>query len=237
MSIVFKRLNDLKKVPRGWTLLGSFFQTLKSLRAGTLSLLPLVYFHHWVQCLAGRRWWVYICKEWTDRDFPGGPVVKTSRFHCRGIGMTPCWRTKILPATQCNQKKKVDRKTNEHNLQCSRLQELEPWAEGMRTAVQVSGYLAKQWVLWFGDIGGWLTLAGIPTLARIFGWTRWFSLPTQLLDPCLELTDGKYLHRSIPCRQANRVLMLILKKVLFSCRRNYFLAIFPPFLSRLFSKT
>ena len=106
MSIVFKRLNDLKKVPRGWTLLGSFFQTLKSLRAGTLSLFSLVYFHHWVQCLAGRRWWVYICKEWTDRDFPGGPVVKTSRFHCRGIGMTPCWRTKILPATQCNQKKK-----------------------------------------------------------------------------------------------------------------------------------
>ena len=158
MSIVFKRLNDLKKVPRGWTLLGSFFQTLKSLRAGTLSLFSLVYFHHWVQCLAGRRWWVYICKEWTDRDFPGGPVVKTSRFHCRGIGLTPCWRTKILPATQCNQKKKkkVDRKTNEHNLQCSRLQELEPWAEGMRTAVQVSGYLAKQWVLWFGDIGGWL---------------------------------------------------------------------------------
>ena len=46
MSIVFKRLNDLKKVPRGWTLLGSFFQTLKSLRAGTLSLFSLVYFHH-----------------------------------------------------------------------------------------------------------------------------------------------------------------------------------------------
>ena len=61
MSIVFKRLNDPKKVPRAWTLLGSFFQTLRSLRAKTLSLFPLVYFHHWVQCLVGHRWWVYIC--------------------------------------------------------------------------------------------------------------------------------------------------------------------------------
>ena len=202
MSIVFKRLNDPQKVPRAWTILGSFFQILRSLSAGTLSLFPLVYFHHWVQCLAGR-----------SGQIGTSLVVQWLRLHAStagGIGMTLCWRTKILPATQCNQKKKkkVDRKTNEHILGCSRLQELEPWAEYMRTAVQVSGYLAKRWVLWFGDIGGWLTLAGIPTLARIFGWTRWFSLPTQLLDPCLEVTDGKYLHRSIPCRQANRVLML-----------------------------
>ena len=24
-----------------------------------------------------------------SRDFPGGPVVKTSRFHCRGHGLDP----------------------------------------------------------------------------------------------------------------------------------------------------
>ena len=24
-----------------------------------------------------------------DRDFPGGPVVKTPRFHCRGNGLDP----------------------------------------------------------------------------------------------------------------------------------------------------
>ena len=30
------------------------------------------------------------------RDFPGGPVVKTPRFHCRGCGSIPGWGTNIL---------------------------------------------------------------------------------------------------------------------------------------------
>ena len=39
-------------------------------------------------------------------DFPGGPVVKTLHFHCRGHEFDPGWRTKIPQATQCGQKKK-----------------------------------------------------------------------------------------------------------------------------------
>ena len=39
-------------------------------------------------------------------DFPGGPVVKTLHFHCRGHEFDPGWRTKISQATQCGQKKK-----------------------------------------------------------------------------------------------------------------------------------
>ena len=29
------------------------------------------------------------------RDFPGGPVVKTPHFHCRGMGSIPGWGTNI----------------------------------------------------------------------------------------------------------------------------------------------
>ena len=31
----------------------------------------------------------------TYRDFPGSPVVKTLRFHCRGRRFKPGWGTKI----------------------------------------------------------------------------------------------------------------------------------------------
>ena len=41
-------------------------------------------------------------------DFPGGPVVKTLHFHCRGHEFDPGWRTKISQATQCGQKKKKE---------------------------------------------------------------------------------------------------------------------------------
>ena len=40
------------------------------------------------------------------RDFPGGPVVKTLRFHCRGTGLIPGQGTKIPHATWCGPKKK-----------------------------------------------------------------------------------------------------------------------------------
>ena len=36
-------------------------------------------------------------------DFPGGPVVKTS--YAGGMGLTPCWGTKI-PNAGCSQKNK-----------------------------------------------------------------------------------------------------------------------------------
>ena len=32
------------------------------------------------------------------REFPGGPVVRTLRFHCWGPGSIPGWGTKILQA-------------------------------------------------------------------------------------------------------------------------------------------
>ena len=41
-----------------------------------------------------------------DWDFPGGPVVKTLRFQCRGHGFDPWGQgTKIPHAAQCGQKK------------------------------------------------------------------------------------------------------------------------------------
>ena len=42
----------------------------------------------------------------TKLDFPGGPVVKTLRFHCRGAGSIPGRGTKILHAVWHGQKKK-----------------------------------------------------------------------------------------------------------------------------------
>ena len=32
-------------------------------------------------------------KKWKYRDFPGGPVVKTPRFHCRGHRFNPWLET------------------------------------------------------------------------------------------------------------------------------------------------
>ena len=40
------------------------------------------------------------------KEFSGGPVVRASSFHCRGLGSIPVWGTKILPAVSCGQKKK-----------------------------------------------------------------------------------------------------------------------------------
>ena len=41
-------------------------------------------------------------------DFPGGPMVKTLHFQCRGTGLTPSWRTKI-PYAACHRQKKKDK--------------------------------------------------------------------------------------------------------------------------------
>ena len=45
-------------------------------------------------------------KSLRPRDFPGGPVVKTPHFHCRGVGSTPGRGAKIPHAARCCQKKK-----------------------------------------------------------------------------------------------------------------------------------
>ena len=46
---------------------------------------------------------VFKGSEW---DFPGGPVVRTLCFHCRGPRFDPWVGAKILPATQHGQKRK-----------------------------------------------------------------------------------------------------------------------------------
>ena len=38
-----------------------------------------------------------------NRDFLGGPVVKTPRFHCRNMGLIPGQVTKILHAVWSGQ--------------------------------------------------------------------------------------------------------------------------------------
>ena len=51
-------------------------------------------------------------------DFPGGPVVKTPGFHCRGQRFDPGWRTKTSHALWCGQKIKKSRWTDtkrDHN--------------------------------------------------------------------------------------------------------------------------
>ena len=40
------------------------------------------------------------------REFPGGPVVRTQRFHCCGPGFNLWSGTKIPQDIQCSQKKK-----------------------------------------------------------------------------------------------------------------------------------
>ena len=45
-------------------------------------------------------------KEFLHGNLPGGPVVKTPQFHCRGLGFDPGWGTKIPQAAQGGQKKK-----------------------------------------------------------------------------------------------------------------------------------
>ena len=40
-----------------------------------------------------------------NEEFPGGPVVRTQRFHCPGWGSIPDQGIKILKATWCSQKK------------------------------------------------------------------------------------------------------------------------------------
>ena len=42
----------------------------------------------------------------SSRDFPGGPVVKTPHFQCRGYALIPGWGTKVPHAAWCNQKNK-----------------------------------------------------------------------------------------------------------------------------------
>ena len=51
----------------------------------------------------GGKWYK---KKQTVGGFPSGLVVRTPRFHCRGMGSIPGWGTKIPYAAQHSQKKK-----------------------------------------------------------------------------------------------------------------------------------
>ena len=47
-------------------------------------------------------------KEIWGGHFPGGPVVRTPRFHCQGCRFDPGRGTKVLQAMRCGQKKKKE---------------------------------------------------------------------------------------------------------------------------------
>ena len=47
------------------------------------------------------------------REFPGGSVVRTPRFHCHGWGSIPGWGTQIPPIVRPSKKKKFKRKIQE----------------------------------------------------------------------------------------------------------------------------
>ena len=49
-------------------------------------------------------------------DFPGGPVVKILRFHCRGRGFNPWLGTKIPHTVRRSQKKKQKQRKTQKNL-------------------------------------------------------------------------------------------------------------------------
>ena len=52
----------------------------------------------------------FIFKKHCIWEFPGGPVVRTPRFHFRGMGSIPGWGTKIPQAAQYGQKQKQTKK-------------------------------------------------------------------------------------------------------------------------------
>ena len=52
------------------------------------------------------NWYSHYGKQY--REFPGGPVVRIQRFHCRGPSSFPGWGTKILQDAQHGQKNKKE---------------------------------------------------------------------------------------------------------------------------------
>ena len=50
-----------------------------------------------------RKYWIKISKV---GEFPHGPVLKISHFHCRVSGLIPTQRTMTLEAESCGQKRK-----------------------------------------------------------------------------------------------------------------------------------
>ena len=61
--------------------------------------------------------------QWVG-GFPGSPVAGTLYFHCRGMGSTPGWGTKISHAAPCSQKKKKLEKLIKIKVKISRKEEI-----------------------------------------------------------------------------------------------------------------
>ena len=77
--------------------------------------------------------------RFTCREFPGGAVVRTRGFRCRGSGSVPVWGTKILQAAGHDKKKKTGlpwwRSGKESACQC-RGHGFEPWSGKIPHAVE-----------------------------------------------------------------------------------------------------
>ena len=48
-----------------------------------------------------------ICFKIMKENFPGGPVIRLCTPSAGGMGLIPCWGTKILYAAKHNQKIKI----------------------------------------------------------------------------------------------------------------------------------
>lgn len=113
------------------------------------------------------------------------------------------------------------------------------WNSGQKAwelLCSVSTYLAKQWVLWFGDIWGQVTLAGIPALTRIL--SELGDSPFQLWTPVLNWQmENIFIEVFFAGSQKRFKYLLLKRKSLSLVRRNYFLALFPTFLTRWISNS
>ena len=85
--------------PPGKTLLGNFL--VQGIVDIVVSCCFLKKAEHKTPC-------IFAFKIYLFKDFLGGLVIKTPRFHCRGLQFDPClvWGTKIPHALRCGQKVK-----------------------------------------------------------------------------------------------------------------------------------
>ena len=67
-----------------------------------------------------------------EREFPGGPVVRTWCFHCHDLSSTPGGGTEILQATCCGQNFLEKEAEKENMLGCH---------DGILAALELSGGL------------------------------------------------------------------------------------------------
>ena len=79
-------------------------------RLAYLSSIVLVYISHSLPESHSLRHYKKVRLRIRNRDFPGGPVVKTLPSNAGGVGSIPGWGTKIPHAVGCSQKLKKKKK-------------------------------------------------------------------------------------------------------------------------------